>query len=169
MKLEDKSTKDLLALHNAIADTPAGPKTFSTRAKLIARIRAVATAKSLDPDTWAASTPQASAAQVVGRDIRPATAEEGKRQKKHGLGIGELARMFLMDPAGYPHSLVAAMVNAQIPGAAATDKSVRWYASKMREQGIEVPSRHKAFPADLNEQQTKEWLATVTVVKGPTE
>ena len=42
MKLEDMPTKELLALHNRIADKPAGPKTFSTRAKLVARIEQIA-------------------------------------------------------------------------------------------------------------------------------
>lgn len=45
-----------------------------------------------------------------------------------------------MDPMGYPHALIASMVNAPIPGATATNKSVRWYASKMRKDGINVPA-----------------------------
>ena len=42
MKLEEMPTKELLALHNRIADKPAGPKTFATRAKLVARIEQIA-------------------------------------------------------------------------------------------------------------------------------
>jgi hypothetical protein len=38
MNLEDMPSKELLALHNRIADKPAGPKTFATRSKLVARI-----------------------------------------------------------------------------------------------------------------------------------
>jgi len=45
MKLEQMSMKDLLALHNEIADKPSGPKTFSTRGKLVARIGQIAGAQ----------------------------------------------------------------------------------------------------------------------------
>ena len=48
MTLEQMSMKDLLALHNRIADKPAGPKTFATRAKLAARIEQIAAAKDID-------------------------------------------------------------------------------------------------------------------------
>ncbi|WP_161945003.1 hypothetical protein [Xanthomonas nasturtii] len=37
-----------------------------------------------------------------------------------------------IDPASFPYALVAEMVNAQIEGATATAKSVRWYANDMR-------------------------------------
>lgn len=70
-----------------------------------------------------------------------------------------------MDPAGFPHALVAEMVNAQIEGGAATAKSVRWYASEMRKKGIEVPPRQKHRPAYMDEEQSAEWLRTVAVVK----
>ena len=48
MELQQMSTKSLLALHNAIAGVPAGPKTFATKAKLIARIEQIAAAGSID-------------------------------------------------------------------------------------------------------------------------
>lgn len=48
MKLEEVPTKELLALHNRIADKPAGPKTFATRTKLVARIEQVAADKNID-------------------------------------------------------------------------------------------------------------------------
>ena len=48
-----------------------------------------------------------------------------------------------MDGSGLPHAVIASMVNAEIPGAAATAKSVRWYACKMRKQGVTVPERQK--------------------------
>lgn len=166
MKLEDKSTKELLALHNAIADDPAGPKTFATRAKLVARIESIAAVKGID---LAANLSDATAASAT--KTRPAAvaepAAETEPAKKRGLGIGELARILIMDPAGYPHSLIAAMVNAQIPGATATDKSVRWYAAKMRKEGINVPPRAKHFPSEMDEKQSAEWLQTVAVVKSP--
>jgi len=57
------------------------------------------------------------------------------------------------------------MVNAEIPGAAATAKSVRWYACKMRKDGVQVPERVKAFPAEMDAEQSAAWLATVKVVE----
>ena len=44
MKLEEMPTRELLALHNRIADKPAGPKTFATRATslMVARLPGLA-------------------------------------------------------------------------------------------------------------------------------
>lgn len=159
MKLEDKSTKELLALHNTIADSPAGPKTFATRAKLITRIGAVAAAKRIDLATHT-SPGEAAVDSGLQPNAAPDTAEARTTPKKRGLGIGELARTLIMNSAGYPHSLIAVMVNEQIPGATATDRSVRWYASKMRKDGIDVPDRAKLFAADMNEKQSATWLKT---------
>ncbi|WP_144945281.1 hypothetical protein [Pseudomonas oryzihabitans] len=53
-------------------------------------------------------------------------------KKKRGQGVGELAKLILMDPMGYPYTLIAAMVNAAIPEAAVSPKSIAWYASKIR-------------------------------------
>lgn len=168
MNLQEMSTKSLLALHNAIADEPAGPKTFATKAKLIARIEQVAAAGSIDLASFGQGTdpevteqraqPQAEAAETT-------EAPTETEKKSSGKGIGRLAREFLMDPAGYPHALIAEMVNAQIEGAQATAKSVRWYAHDMRKKGIEVPPRQKVHAAEMNEEESAEWLATVTVVE----
>lgn len=168
MKLEEMSMKDLLILHNKIADKPAGPKTFATRGKLVARIEAVAANKNIDvasfgrpqqPEATVPSTqPQAQA--IESPDIQPE-----KVKAPHSKGIGALARLLLMDPAGYPHRLIAAMVNAQLYGAQATDKSVRWYANDMRKKGIEVPPRQKVHPADMNEEQSAEAMKSVRVVE----
>ena len=51
MKLEEMPTKELLDLHNRIADKPAGPKTFATRTKLVARIEQIAADKVAMGDT----------------------------------------------------------------------------------------------------------------------
>ncbi|SAI72204.1 Uncharacterised protein [Bordetella ansorpii] len=167
MKLEEMSMKELLELHNKIADKPAGSKTFATRGKLAARIEAIAADKNIDvasfgqlqqPEAAVPNTqPQAEA--IESPDAQPETVKAPR-----GKGIGALARQFLMDPAGYPHGLIAAMVNAQVDGAQATDKSVRWYANDMRKKGIEVPPRQKAHPADMDEEQSAEALTTVQVV-----
>ncbi len=144
MKLEEMPTKELLALHNRIADKPAGPKTFATRGKLVARIEQIAEAKSIDLN----SSGQATSAKVTEKRTQPqadvtetADAPTETEKKPCGKGIGRLARELLMDPAGYPHALVAEMVNARIEGAQATAKSVRWYAHDMRKKGAAVPER----------------------------
>ncbi|PWK92840.1 hypothetical protein [Fulvimonas soli] len=169
MKLEDMPIKELLALHNRIADKPAGPKTFATRAKLVARIEQVAAAKDID----LAASGQPKKPKATAKRAEPKAdaveAPEATEKKSQGRGIGALARAILMDPAGYPHALIAAMVNAQVDGAACTDKSVRWYANDMRKKGVEVPPRQKHHPADMDEQQSAEALSTVTVVTEGTE
>lgn len=167
MKLEDMSMKDLLVLHNRVADKAAGPKSFATRGKLVARIESIAEAKNIDlvsfgrpqqPEVAVPSTqPQAKAIESPDAQLKTEKAQRGK-------GIGALAKQLLMDPAGYPHRLIAAIVNAQLDGAQATDKSVRWYANDMRKKGIEVPPRQKAHPADMDAQQSAE-AKTVQVVE----
>ena len=146
MNLQEMSTKDLLALHNQIADKPAGPKMFSTKGKLVARIESIAAAKNID----LASFGQPKAAEVTEphaqpqADVTEATEAPTETEKKpSGKGIGRLARELLLDPAGYPHAEIAARVNAAIPGAKATDKSVRWYAHAMRKKGTAVPERRR--------------------------
>lgn len=172
MKLEDMSMKDLLALHNKIADKPAGPKSFATRGKLVARIEAIAADKTIDLASFGrpqqseaavpSTQPQAKATETP--DAKPETVRATR-----GKGIGALAKQLLMNPAGYPHALIAAMVNAQVDGAQATDKSLRWYANDMRKKGIEVPPRHKAHPADMDAEQSAEGMKTVQVVERAAE
>ncbi|KXG17002.1 hypothetical protein LT17_01589 [Pseudomonas aeruginosa] len=135
---------DLLALHNQLALKPAGPKTFASRARMIERIRKLAADKNID----LASFGQPAEPEVTEQRAEPqadtveaADATETKRPRGHG--VGELARRLLMDGSGLPHAVIASMVNAEIPGAAATAKSVRWYACKMRKQGVTVPERQK--------------------------
>ena len=164
MKLEDMPTKELLDLHNRIAEKPAGPKTFATRAKLVARIEQVAEAKSIDPASLGQPKKPKAAERRAEPKAEAAEATDATEKKPRGLGVGALARAILMDPAGFPHALVAEMVNAQIEGAAATDKSVRWYANDMRKRGVEVPPRQKHHPADMGEEQSADALSTVRVV-----
>jgi len=143
--------KDLLALYNSMSEKQAGPKTFASRARMIERIRKLAADKNVD----LASLRQATSAEVAEQRAQPqaeateATDAPAETEKKpSGKGIGRLARELLMDPAGYPHALVAEMVNAQIEGAQATAKSVRWYAHDMRKKGIEVPERRRVVESD---------------------
>jgi len=146
MNLQEMSTKDLLALHNQIADKAAGPKTFATRGKLLERIGSIVEAKNIDlasfgqcaePEvTEPHAQPQADAAETT-------EAPTETEKKPSGKGIGRLARELLMDPAGYPHGVIAEMVNSQIEGAQASAKSVRWYAHDMRKKGVAVPERQR--------------------------
>jgi len=154
MKLEKMSMKDLLVLHNRIANKPAGPKTFATRGKLVARIEAIAADKNIDLASF--GRPQTPEAAVPSTQPQAATVESPEVAKtidlipeivvektSRGKGVGALARQLLMDPAGTPHADIAAEVNRQIAGAQATDKSVRWYARDMRKKNIEVPPRKR--------------------------
>lgn len=155
MDLELMTFKDLLACYNSMAEKQAGPKTFASRARLIERIRKLAAAKNID----LASFGQPKAAEVTEPRAQPQadvteatevvrTFDLVPEKKPSGLGIGRLARELLLDPAGYPHAEIASRVNAAIPGARATDKSVRWYAHAMRKKGTAVPERQRvAEPA----------------------
>lgn len=46
-------------------------------------------------------------------------------------------------PCRLPHGVIAEMVNAQIEGAQASAKSVRWYAHEVRKKGAAVPERQR--------------------------
>lgn len=147
MNLQEMSTKDLLALHNQIADKAAGPKTFATRGKLLDRIESVAAAKNIDLASFGQhAEPEVTEPHAQPQaDVTEATEAPTETEKKPvGKGIGRLARELLMDPAGYPHGVIAEMVNAQIEGAQASAKSVRWYAHDMRKKGVTVPERQRA-------------------------
>jgi hypothetical protein len=165
MKLDDVPTKELLALHNRIADKPAGPKTFATRAKLVARIEQVAADKNIDLASFGQPKRPKAAEQRAQPRAEVTETPDATEKKPHGKGIGMLARAILMDPGGFPHALVAEMVNAQIEGAMATAKSVRWYANDMRKKGVEVPPRQKRHPADMDEEQSVDALSTVRVIE----
>jgi hypothetical protein len=119
MTLEERTFADLIALYNSLSDKKAGPKTFSSRAKIIERIRKIA-----DDQGVALQGPH-----------------EPSVTKKRGSGVGELACRLLLSSEGYPYKTIAEMVNAEIPGSSTTTKAIRWYASKMRKDGIDVPAR----------------------------
>lgn len=147
MNLQEMSTKDLLALHNQIAEKAAGPKTFATRGKLLDRIESIAAAKNIDVASF--GQPQAAEvtephAQQQADAVETSETPTDTEKKPSGKGIGRLARELLMDPTGYPHAVIAEMVNARIEGAQASAKSVRWYAHDMRKKGAAVPERQRA-------------------------
>jgi len=61
-----------------------------------------------------------------------------------GKGIGRTAEALIVEHLGWSYSAIAAEVNRLVDGAHATEKSVRWYASKMRRRGESVPLRRRA-------------------------
>lgn len=169
MKLEEMSMAMLLDLHNSIAEKAAGPKTFATRSKMIARIEQIAAAKEIDLDALGrrrdAEVKQAMASPSSASAEPSMDAPEPT--KKRGNGVGELARRLLLDAEGFPYATIAEMVNAAIPGSTATDKSVRWYASKMRKEGLSVPERRHVRDDHIwitDPETAKQWLRGVTGV-----
>lgn len=60
-----------------------------------------------------------------------------------GRGIGQLAEQMIVEQPDWTHRRIAEEVNAKVEGAAASEKSVRWYASRMRARGDAVPSRRR--------------------------
>lgn len=58
-----------------------------------------------------------------------------------GKGIGRLAERLIVERPDWTYAAVAAEVNRLVDGAKASEKSVRWYASRMRKRGEDVPLR----------------------------
>lgn len=61
-----------------------------------------------------------------------------------GRGIGRLAERLIVERPDWAYAAVAAEVNRLVEGAKASEKSVRWYASRMRRRGEDVPLRRSA-------------------------
>jgi len=61
----------------------------------------------------------------------------------HGRSIGKLAELLIVEHPDWTYAAVAAEVNRLVDGAHASEKSVRWYASKMRRRGEAVPLRRR--------------------------
>lgn len=60
-----------------------------------------------------------------------------------GKGIGKLAERLIVEHPDWTYAAVAAEVNRLVDGAKASEKSVRWYASRMRRRGEDVPLRRR--------------------------
>ncbi|WP_395698365.1 DUF2786 domain-containing protein [Methylocella sp.] len=58
-----------------------------------------------------------------------------------GKGIGKLAERLIVEHPDWTYRRIAEEVNARIEDARASEKSVRWYASRMRKRGDGAPSR----------------------------
>lgn len=61
-----------------------------------------------------------------------------------GKGIGRTAEELIVEHPDWTYTEIAAEVNRLVDGARASDKSVRWYASRMRRRGDDVPLRRRA-------------------------
>lgn len=60
-----------------------------------------------------------------------------------GRGIGRLAEQLIVEHPDWTYRRIAEEVNGRIAGATASEKSVRWYASKMRRNGLKDAERRK--------------------------
>ncbi|ALK09272.1 hypothetical protein BVIR_1489 [Blastochloris viridis] len=60
-----------------------------------------------------------------------------------GKGIGRLAERLIIEHSDCTYAAIAAEVNRLIEGARASEKSVRWSASRMRRRGEDIANRRK--------------------------
>jgi hypothetical protein len=60
-----------------------------------------------------------------------------------GKGIGKLAERLIVEHPDWTYRRIAGEVNARIEGARTSEKSVRWYASRMRKRGEDIANRRK--------------------------
>lgn len=83
--------------------------------------------------------------------IVPASGTSGPKPPKQppaarsgrGKGIGKLAERLIVEHPDRTYRRIAGEVHARIEGAKASEKSVRWYASRMRRRGEEIANRRK--------------------------
>jgi hypothetical protein len=84
------------------------------------------------------STPFGSARSGPASSKQPSAAASSR-----GRGIGKLAEQLVVEHPDWTYRRIAEEVNRQIKGAAASEKSVRWYASRMRMRGDSIPCRRR--------------------------
>lgn len=96
----------------------------------------------LDPDSFRwpprPSTPFGSARSGPGASKQPPASASGR-----GRGIGRLAERLIVEHPDWTYRRIAEDVNARIEGARASEKSVRWYASRMRKREDDAPRRSR--------------------------
>lgn len=95
MKLEHMPTKELLDLHNRVAEKPAVPKTFATRGKLVARMEQVAAEQEHRPHFARAAEKSKATAQRAEPKADVVEAAEGARES---LMARASARSHARDP-----------------------------------------------------------------------
>lgn len=133
MNLQEMSTKDLLVLHNQIADKAAGPKTFSTRAKLIERLKSITAAKNINLASFGQSTePEvtepSTESEVVEFEVFELPKTEAPRKN---IGLGTLAKAERKAKAKEAAARIAAADKAKARLAARAEK-----APKAKGRGI---------------------------------
>lgn len=98
---------------------------------------------SIDPDEFRwpprPSTNFGSASSCPNASKPPRAAASGR-----GKGIGRTAEALIVEHPDWTYAAIAAEVNQLVEGAKASEKSVRWYASRMRRRGEDVPLRRRA-------------------------
>lgn len=109
---------------------------FEKAEELVAKYR-------LDPDEFRwpqkPSTIFGSASSGRSASKPPRTAASGR-----GKGIGRTAEALIVKHPDWTYAAIAAEVNRLVDDAHASEKSIRWYASKMRRRGETVPLRRRA-------------------------
>lgn len=97
----------------------------------------------IDPDEFRwpprPSTQFGSASSGPGASKPPRAKSEGRSK-----GIGRTAEALIVEHPHWTYAAVAAEVNRLVDSAAASEKSIRWYASPMRRRGEDVPLRRQA-------------------------
>lgn len=136
LPLVKRRIEALLAKTEANGCTPGeAAAAFEKAEELIAKYK-------LDPGAFQwpprPSTPYGSATSVP-KPSKPPRAAASSR----GRGIGKLAEGLIVEHQDWTYRRIAEEVNRRIDGARASEQSVRWYASRMRKRGDNVPSRRR--------------------------
>lgn len=108
----------------------------------ITKAREVVRQYKLDPGAFrwpqTPSTTEAKPTSVSESSKRsPATASS------RGRGIGKLAEQLIVELPDWTYRRIGEEVNRQIEDATASEKSVRWYASRIRKRGETIPHRKR--------------------------
>lgn len=106
----------------------------SEAATAIAKARELVKQYKLDPSAfrWPQEPPTVEATPTS----EPAPSSRGR-------GVGKLAERLIVEHPDWTYRRIAEEVNVRVEGAAASEKSVRWYASKMRQRGEDAPDRRR--------------------------
>lgn len=145
-KMEKPSARELPLVKRRIAalldKTEANGCTPGEAAAAFEKAEELVAKYELDPGSirWPPrpSTPFGSARSCPGAPKQPQAAASGR-----GKGIGRLAERLIVEHPDWTYRRIAEEVNARIEGARASEKSVRWYASRMRRRGVEGTKRSR--------------------------
>lgn len=143
MLLNDLSMKKLLDLHNQLANSPLGLKSFATKAKLVNRIAQLATEQNLSIDNLmqTKSSIEPKKAIQLQEELPETQNRSTLTSKQRGKGIGMLAKQLLLDEQVYSYKVIVEIINEQILEANTTVNAIRWYTCKLRKAGVKIPNR----------------------------